>query len=136
MPCHPDNWIRPPGVQKLDKTLVIILGVILWRVYQSLHWLHQNGMKLSELVGLAPVSITVGSKKIANRVKVSKWGDKTELPSQIGSYLAPLLQMREVWKFYHRCCSLRWTFFVVDVFSPCVLFSGKILQKMPIFDVF
>jgi len=56
----------------------------------------QNGMKLSELVGLAPVSITVGSKKIANRVKVFKWGDKTELPSQIGSYLAPLLQMREV----------------------------------------
>jgi hypothetical protein len=34
----------------------------------------QNGMKLSELVGLAPVSITVGSKKIANRVKVFKWG--------------------------------------------------------------
>jgi hypothetical protein len=29
-------------------------------------------MKLSELVGLAPVSITVGSKKIANLVKGSK----------------------------------------------------------------
>ncbi len=53
-------------------------------------------MKLSELVGLAPVSIAVGSKKIVNRVKVFKWEDKTELPSQIGSYLAPLLQMREV----------------------------------------
>jgi hypothetical protein len=29
-------------------------------------------MKISELVGLAPASITVDSKKIANRVKVFK----------------------------------------------------------------
>jgi hypothetical protein len=39
------------------------LGVILWKVYQSLHRLHQNGMKLSELVGLVPVVIAVGSKQ-------------------------------------------------------------------------
>ena len=44
-------------------------GVILWRVYQSLHRLHQNGMKLSELIGLAPVSIAIGSKEIENLVK-------------------------------------------------------------------
>ncbi len=53
------------------------IGVILWRVYQSLHRLHQNGMKLSELVGLAPVSITVGSKKIANLGKVFRCGGRT-----------------------------------------------------------
>jgi len=40
------------------------IWVILWKVYQSLHRLHQNGMKLSELVGLAPVSIAVGSEKL------------------------------------------------------------------------
>jgi hypothetical protein len=51
-------------------------------------------MKLSELVGLAPVSIPVGSKKIENLVKGFKLGDKVGPPSQIGSYLAPLLQMR------------------------------------------
>ncbi len=54
------------------------LGVILWRVYQSLHQLHQNGMKLSELVGLVPVVIAVGSKKIENFVKGSKWGEHGE----------------------------------------------------------
>jgi hypothetical protein len=32
-----------------------------------------NGMKLSELVGLVPVVIAVGSKKIENFVKGSKW---------------------------------------------------------------
>ncbi len=101
------------------------IGVILWRVYQSLYWFPHNRMKLSELVGLAPVSITVGSKKIANLVKVFKWGYKVGPPSQIGPYLAPLLQMWEVWKFYHRCHCLRWPFFVADVFSPWVLFSGK-----------
>jgi hypothetical protein len=31
-------------------------------------------MKLSELLGLVPVSIPVGSKKIENLVKGSKWG--------------------------------------------------------------
>ncbi len=50
-------------------------------------------MKLSELVGLAPVSITVDSKKIANLVKLFKWGYKVGPLSQIGPYLAPLLQM-------------------------------------------
>ena len=40
------------------------IGVLLWRVYQSLHRLHRNGMKLSELVGLVPVSVAVGSKKL------------------------------------------------------------------------
>jgi hypothetical protein len=40
------------------------IGVILWKVYQSLHRLHQNGMKLSELVGLAPVSIGIGLEKL------------------------------------------------------------------------
>ncbi len=54
------------------------LRVILWRVYQSLHRLHQNGMKLSELVGLVPVVIAVGSKKIENLVKGSKWGEHGE----------------------------------------------------------
>ncbi len=48
------------------------IGVILWRVYQSLHRLNQNGMKISELVGLAAVSIDIGSKKIENLVKGSK----------------------------------------------------------------
>ncbi len=50
-------------------------------------------MKLSELVGLASVSIAVGSEKIENLVKVFKWGDKVGPPSQIGPYLAPLLKM-------------------------------------------
>ena len=112
------------------------IGVILWRVYQSLHRLHQNGMKLSELIGLAPVSIAIGSTKIENLVKGSEWGDQVGHPSQIGSYLAPLLQMREVWKFDHRCHSLRWSFCAVDVFSPHVLLSRKNLQKMLIFDIF
>ena len=40
------------------------IGVLLWRVYQSLHRLHRNGMKLSELVALVLVSIAVGSKKL------------------------------------------------------------------------
>jgi hypothetical protein len=53
-------------------------------------------MKLPELVEIVPVSIAIGSKKIENLVKGSKWGGKTGLPRQIGSYLAPLLQIREV----------------------------------------
>jgi hypothetical protein len=51
------------------EVLIPLIGVILWRVYQSLHRLHQNGMKLSELV---TVVIAVGSKKIENLVKGSK----------------------------------------------------------------
>jgi len=45
------------------------LEVILWRVYQSLYQLYQNGMKLSELVGLVPVVIAVGSNKMENLLK-------------------------------------------------------------------
>ncbi len=69
-------WIiqRKDDIEKCTSRSFDPIGVILWRVYQSLHRLHQNGMKLSELVGLAPVSITVGSKKIANLVKVFRWG--------------------------------------------------------------
>jgi hypothetical protein len=36
-------------------------------------------MKLSELVGLVPVSIVISSKKIENLVKVFKWGRQDEI---------------------------------------------------------
>ena len=65
-----------------------------------------------------------------------KGGDKLGCPSQIGPYLTPLLQMREVWKFYYGCYSSRWSFLVADIFFPRVLFFGKILWKMLIFHVF
>jgi hypothetical protein len=35
-------------------------------------------MKVSELAGLVPVVIAVGSKKIENLVKGSKWGEHGE----------------------------------------------------------
>jgi hypothetical protein len=43
-------------------------------------------MKLSEFVGLAPVSIAVSSKKIENLVKVFKWG-RQDGASQTNSIL-------------------------------------------------
>jgi hypothetical protein len=53
-------------------------------------------MKLSELVKLLNVSICGKAKKFENLAKWSKRGDKLVYPSQIGSYLTPVLQMREV----------------------------------------
>jgi hypothetical protein len=128
---HMDDNIEKCTLRSFDP-----IGVLLWRVYQSLHWLHRNGMKLSELVALVPVSIAVGSKKLKTLWSGPNGEDKVGPPSQIGPYLAPLLQMREVWKFYHRCHSLRWSFFVADVFCPVFCFLGKNLQKMLIFYVF
>ncbi len=111
-------------------------GGCFYRECTSLHRLHRSGMKLSGLVGLVPISIAVGSKKLKTLWRGPNGEDKVEPPRQIGPYLAPLLQMREVWKFYHRCHSLSWSFFIADVFFPEFYFAEKNLQKMIIFDVF
>ena len=44
------------------------------RMYQNLDSLHQNGRKLSEFVGLVPVSTAAHLKKFENYAKGSKWG--------------------------------------------------------------
>ena len=93
-------------------------------------------MKLSQFVELESVWILRGSKKFETPVKGWKEGGQVPFSSKNGHCLTFLFWMIEFWKFYHRCYSLRQSFFVPDVFIPCVLFFGKILPKMLIFDVF
>jgi len=45
----------------------------------QLHRLRPNGMKLSEFVGLVPVSIVVYLKNFENLTKGSKWGAQFEI---------------------------------------------------------
>ncbi len=54
------------------------IGVILWRVYQSLHRLHQNGMKLSEMIELGVLMKFHYMKGFGNLLVVSEEGAKLE----------------------------------------------------------
>ena len=56
--------------------------VILSEMYQSLHRLSANGMKLCGFVGLVNVTIAVDLKSFKNLAKRSKSGDKLGSPSQ------------------------------------------------------
>jgi hypothetical protein len=58
--------------------------VVLSRTYQSLHRLHGNGIKLSELVGLVTVNIAGRSKNLKTLRSDPKGGTNWAAPAKLG----------------------------------------------------